>query len=261
MSATPAAESYSQLFHQAKALRLDLWAGEKNFYAWHKKYGVQDLVRANGRFVETYKKVRDSVWSDFRGICSVVDRQSAMSDFVEASDEVVELEDCGAMEMCSSIRRDGIIYVDGAGLSRTPLWPWRRSVCRSARGLFWMILGRLFGLGTLSWTGSSRFKGVKTAILTNFKHEVSIISERYCDVEITDDFKRFRDMGESGWFLGSWQRFARGVDLSSAAAMVITCCPWSAEGLEQGRDGYCSTRLARFQHLFISLLSRAVLTL
>ena len=135
---TPAAESYSQLFHQAKALRLDLWAGEKNFYAWHKKYGVQDLVRANGRFVEPYKKVRDSVWSDFRGICSVVNRQSAMSDFVEASDEVVELEDCGAMEMCSSIRRDGIIYVDGAAVvADTPM--------AVAQGVYAGLLGGCFG--------------------------------------------------------------------------------------------------------------------
>lgn len=236
ISATPCAESYSQLFHQAKALRLNLWKDEKNFYSWHRKYGESDLIRANGRMLETYKKCKDVVWEDFSGVCAVVDRQEAMPSFVEAEDVVVELEGDEVLEMCDELRREGLLEIDGKIiLGDTPMAVAQKSA-QMCCGAVLDDQGEVVRVweGKFDWI--SRFKGVKTAILTAYKAEATIILEKYPDVEITDDFERFRAMGDSGWFVGSWQRFARGVDLSSAEALVITCCPWSAEGLEQGRD-------------------------
>ena len=54
LSATPSAETYSQIFHQ-------LWVSsftpfeEKSFYQWYKNYGEDDSIFINGMFIKQYK--------------------------------------------------------------------------------------------------------------------------------------------------------------------------------------------------------------
>ena len=54
LSATPHAETFSQLYHQ---LRLSPWspfAAYTNFYKWHKEYGVENIVYLAGRAMKQY---------------------------------------------------------------------------------------------------------------------------------------------------------------------------------------------------------------
>lgn len=230
LTATPSAESYSQLYHQVRALKWPLWASYKNFYAWFKDYGIQDLIYANGRQVETYKKIKPKAWEEFAAHCCIIDRQIVMPSFVEAVDHVVELEDKRALELCEQLKQDGAIKLCGSWVvADGPLALAQKSqqICSGA------VLddeGEAVHVGTAKLDWLERFRGQRVAVLTNYKFEVQRIRERFGDV--TDDYANWR----SGWFVGSWQRFARGVDLSSAEALIITSCPWSAEGLEQGRD-------------------------
>lgn len=54
LSATPSAETFSQIYHQ-------LWISsftpfeEKSFYQWYKNYGVDDSIFINGMFIKQYK--------------------------------------------------------------------------------------------------------------------------------------------------------------------------------------------------------------
>ena len=234
ISATPCAESYSQLFYQVKALRIDLWTEYKNFYAFHRECGVPDLIRANGRMLETYKRVKESVWESFRAHCCVVDRSAVVADFVDSDDHKVELEAPEILEMCHRLKRDGIIRVGEAVIvAETPLAVAQK--CQQiASGVVLDDEGLPVVVNTVKLEWLRGFVGQKVAILTTFKAEVAAIEGKYSDC--TDDFVEFSDVDYHGWFVGSIQRFNAGVDLSAAVAMVFTSCPWSSVQYLQARD-------------------------
>jgi len=59
VSATPFAESWSQSYH---ALKLSSWTPfpHKNFYAWHKEYGVECEIYMHGRHIKQYHLTQES---------------------------------------------------------------------------------------------------------------------------------------------------------------------------------------------------------
>lgn len=59
MSATPHAQSYSQLYHQFVLWHKSPWAQHKNFYSWHKEYGVPYSLEINGIKIPQYDKTRE----------------------------------------------------------------------------------------------------------------------------------------------------------------------------------------------------------
>lgn len=65
LSATPHAESYSQLFHQFNVSRFSPWDSYKDFYAWFKDYGVPEFQWIAGRQIRKYNKThKDRVFAD-----------------------------------------------------------------------------------------------------------------------------------------------------------------------------------------------------
>jgi len=59
LSATPHAETYSQVYHQ---LRLSPWspfAEYKNFYAWHKEFGIEEVQYLAGRAIKMYNVTQE----------------------------------------------------------------------------------------------------------------------------------------------------------------------------------------------------------
>ena len=61
LSATPYAESLSQLYNQLRLSVWSPWAKFKNFYQWHRAYGLPDKVRTPYGLVDTYKKVKEEL--------------------------------------------------------------------------------------------------------------------------------------------------------------------------------------------------------
>ncbi|HNQ20011.1 MAG TPA: DEAD/DEAH box helicase family protein [Bacteroidales bacterium] len=66
LSATPSAQTYAQLYHQLKLSSWTPWVKYKNFYDWHKVYGIPKIVYgAGGRQIIQYNEVKtDLVWKD-----------------------------------------------------------------------------------------------------------------------------------------------------------------------------------------------------
>ena len=66
LSATPSAQTYAQLYHQLKLSSWTPWVKYKNFYEWHKIYGIPKIVYgAGGRQIIQYNEVKtDLVWKD-----------------------------------------------------------------------------------------------------------------------------------------------------------------------------------------------------
>jgi hypothetical protein len=232
VSATPCAESHSQLFHQSKALRFDLWGDCKNFYAFHRAHGVPDPFKANGRMLESYKKCDDSVWTSFAERCCVLDRAKVAGGFVEATDRVVPIEAPEVLDMCHRLKRDGIIQIDGRNIvAETPLAVAQKcqQICAGwvldDEGLAVFVHSR-----KADWVRDN-LKGLKTVVLTTFKAEVG----GYASIGLGLDAEAFVE-GRSGTFVGNIQSYARGVDFSVADALVLTGCPWSSETFLQSRD-------------------------
>lgn len=233
ISATPCSESYSQLYHQAKALRLPIWQDFKKFYAWHRHYGIPDTIRAHGRTLETYKRVRPEVWEDFAALSCIVDRSEAVPDFVEAEDHVEVIDAPGVLEMCEKLRRDGVIYVDGrAILAETPLALAQKcqQICAGVvldEAGFPVVVNSV----KRDWI-AKRFTGSKTAILTQFRAEVDPLVGGGSSVGSVAEFQA----NLVDWVVGNVASLNAGVDLSRADALVLTGCPWSYTQFAQARE-------------------------
>lgn len=228
LTATPCAESYSQLFHQAKALKWPIWTEFKNFYAWHKVYGIPDPFRAHGRTLESYKKVKPLAWEEFKQFCVIVDRQEVMPDFVEAQEHLVRIEAPEVLEMCQKLKRDGVLYVEGRAVVADSPLALAQKCQQITAGVVLDDQGQALQVNTVKrdWV-LGKFAGACVAILTQFRAEVGLYGG-------TDDREAW--IGNGGMFVGNIQRFARGVDLSKAEALVLTGCPWSAEAHQQAKD-------------------------
>lgn len=228
VSATPCPETYSQLYHQDKAMRLGLWE-ERSFYKFHKKYGIPDLIKAHGRMIETYKRVKDSVWDTFRDVCVVVDRKNVMPDFIEAEDELVSIEAPEVLEMCEQLMKDQVLKIDDRYVvADTPLGIAQKcqQICN---GVVLDDEGEPLRVNTVKrdWI-NKRFKGVKLAILTTFRAETTFYGVEGAPEAFLEGF--------SERFVGNYAKYSSGVDLSPAESLVFTGCPWSALHFFQGRD-------------------------
>lgn len=63
LSATPSAQSYSLLYHQFKLSTWSPWAAWKNFYSWHKHFGIERTRFIGGRQFKEYNHTKeDLVW-------------------------------------------------------------------------------------------------------------------------------------------------------------------------------------------------------
>jgi hypothetical protein len=210
---------------------MDLWGDCKNFYAFNRAYGIPDQFKANGRMLESYKRVRDSVWSDFAERCCVLDRASVDGGFVEATDTVVRIDAPEVLSLCSTLKQDGILRIgDKVIVAETPLAVAQKcqQICAG-----WVLddSGEAVFVHSkkLDWLVASGFG--KVAVLTTFKAEVA----GYLGKGLKGDSEKFVN-GENDTFVGNVQSYARGVDFSIADALVLTGCPWSAETFLQSRD-------------------------
>ena len=61
MSATPYAESLSQIYNQLRISAYSPFRNYPNFYSWHKVYGIQEMVRIPYGYKKVYNKVKDDL--------------------------------------------------------------------------------------------------------------------------------------------------------------------------------------------------------
>ena len=62
MSATPYAQGYQLLFNQFRLSSYSPWKNYKNFYEWHRVFGIPDKIRTPYGLTETYKSVKDTAY-------------------------------------------------------------------------------------------------------------------------------------------------------------------------------------------------------
>lgn len=233
VSATPCSETHAQLYHQVKALRLPLWEEYRNFYSWHKVYGIPHSIRAHGRLVPQYNKVKEQAWEEFKEFCSILDRKEAVPDFIEAEDQVVPIEAPEILEMCEQLKKDQVLNIGGRYIvADTPL-ALAQKCQQICAGVVLDDEGNPLVVNTVKrdWVQNT-FSRAKIAVLTQFKAEVDQIGPIGGRKGSISEFQA----GECDWLVGNVRALNAGVDLSMAEALVMTGCPWSFTQFSQARE-------------------------
>lgn len=115
LSATPHAETTAQLYHQ---LRLSAWSpfnGFKNFYAFHKEYGLDHIEYLGARQIKMYDKMQEErVLKLFTPITYGVTREEINFKQPEAHEvlHVVPLEE-STLNLYNTLAKDRVAEVDG----------------------------------------------------------------------------------------------------------------------------------------------------
>ncbi len=99
LNATPAIESYAQMFYQFRVSG-KVWTDYPNFYKWHKDYGVpKTSYIPGGRSIQVYDEVKaDKVWNDVKDYFVFGTREQAGFDFHTA--QIVEHKFPVSAEVC-----------------------------------------------------------------------------------------------------------------------------------------------------------------
>ena len=76
LSATPSAQTYAQLYHQLKLSSWSPWVKYKNFYEWHRDYGIAKVIYTTRGQMPMYNEVKTTkVWDSCKHLFISYTRQ------------------------------------------------------------------------------------------------------------------------------------------------------------------------------------------
>jgi len=89
LSATPSAQTYGQLYHQLKLSSWSPFKTYKNFYDWHRAYGIEKIIYLSGRQVKQYNEVKSKAFEDCNHLFLSYTR--AELDFKHEPEDIIHL--------------------------------------------------------------------------------------------------------------------------------------------------------------------------
>ena len=206
MSATPYAETLSQLYHQ---FALSSWSPfeENSFYKWHKVWGIDSSIRVAGREIKQYNLVKD--YAVLPKIAKYFHRltRAEIGFEHEPTDKIHHVPlTPSSSEYYTTLEKHSIVHID------------ERPVVAETAGALMQKLAQLVG-GTMITEDGAFFIGNREkieyiyetfgdcknmAIMHNYKLEEALLKQT---------FKRASIM--------QGDRFAEGVDLSHIENLII----------------------------------------
>lgn len=230
LSATPCAQSYSQLFHQLNITKFSPWDSYRNFYEWFRWNGIPETKYVTGRQIAVYDKVRKAAITPVLEEYFVsYSRKHANFEF-EPEDEIhwisqpVELK-----EIIKKIKTYKIVNLDVRGLR------YFMTIDNISKEL--KVLHQLEG-GTLKIDDS-------TSINLPYIEKINFIKEIFGDHEDIAIFYEYRQeqkllqehFKHSLILQGS--TFAEGIDLSHIKHLIVYSMNFSAAKYAQRRARQC----------------------
>lgn len=220
LSATPSAQTYAQLYHQMKLSSWSPWIKYKNFYEWHRTYGIYKAIYAAGRQILQYDEVKiDMVEADVQNLFISYTRQELGFEH-EPNDIIhyVEMRDY-TKKLYNELNKDSIIK-SLSYVADTPM--------KLLQGLY-QIEG-----GTLKIDDSN-------SISLQNKEKVDFIIQTFGDVESLVIFYHFKQ--EEQKLKSHFKKatilqatsFAEGVDLSHFKTLCIYSMDFSTARYSQRR--------------------------
>ena len=235
LSATPSAETYSQIFHQ-------LWVSsftpfeEKSFYQWYKNYGEDDSIFINGMFIKQYKASHAEMIMDMVNhlIVTMTKEKANFDVFVNERIHQVEVDEdyLSALEYFKSNR---IITIDENEIVAETSASALNKLHQLNGGTIKVNdkLSLIVSNHKVNYIKENLGNDEKIVILCNYIKERDLLLTRLANS--TDEVEEFKN-GSFKYFIGHIKTFSEGVDFSYADSMIIYSLNFSATTYLQSKE-------------------------
>jgi hypothetical protein len=235
LSATPSAETYSQIFHQ-------LWVSsftpfeEKSFYQWYKKYGEEYSIFINGMFIKQYKRsYEDMIMDKINHLIVTMTKEKANFDvFVNERIHQVEVRE-SYLNALEHLKDNRIITIGENEIVAESSASLLNKLHQLNGGTIKVDdkLSLIVSHHKVNYIKENLGNDEKIVILCNYIKERDLLLTRL--VNSTDDVEEFKN-GSFKYFIGHIKTFSEGVDFSYADSMIIYSLNFSATTYLQSKE-------------------------
>lgn len=235
LSATPSAETYSQIFHQ-------LWVSsftpfeEKSFYKWYKNYGEEYSIFINGMFIKQYKRsYEDLIMDKINHLIVTMTKEKANFDvFVNEKIHQVEVRE-SYLNALEYLKDNRIITIDENEIVAESSASLLNKLHQLNGGTIKVDdkLSLIVSNHKVNYIKENLGNDKKIVILCNYIKERDLLLTRLANS--TDEVEKFKN-GSFKYFIGHIKTFSEGVDFSYADSMIIYSLNFSATTYLQSKE-------------------------
>lgn len=237
LSGTISPESYSQLFHQFWISSFGPWNQFKNFYAWHKFYGIPSVKFLYNKQINDYSKTKkELIFSDFdKYMISFSQVDAGFEMFVE--EEILKVPMSEKIQKAITILRRDKVFTTKAGM--TILADTAVKEMQKVHQLCGGTVKAECGTGIVFDTTKvdfivNHFKGQKIAIFYKYIAEGIALRDAFKG-RVYDDPTEFNKADNEAVFICQVQSGREGINVSTADCLVMYNIDFSALSYWQSR--------------------------
>ena len=235
LSATPSAETYSQLFHQ-------LWISsytpftEKNFYKWFKNYGEEESIFINGMRIKQYKKADvDLIMNEIEHLFVSMTKEKA--DFKILVEEKIHKVEVGPsyLNLLNSFYNHRVLKINDYDVVAETSASVLNKLHQLTGGTIKIDddVSLIVSNHKLKYIEENLSEDKKIVILCNYIKERDLLLSSLSDS--TDEVEEFKNK-DYKYFIGHIKTFSEGVDFSYADSMIIYSLNFSATTYLQSKE-------------------------
>jgi hypothetical protein len=237
LSGTPSPETYAQFYHQFWVSSFSPYKDFKNFYAWHKEYGIPAKKYVYNRELNDYSKVKqERIQSDIQHLMLTYTQEEAGFEslvqetilYVRMSDKVKWAVDKIKKDKLFKTKDGQMVVADTAVKEMQKIHQICSGSVKTEDG------NAIMFDDTKANFIKEYFKGVKIAIFYKYIAEGLQLKYTFAG-RIVEDPMAFNDAGFDAVFISQIQSGREGINLSSAEALVMYNIDFSAVSYWQSR--------------------------
>lgn len=235
LSATPSAETYSQLFHQFWVSSFSPF-DEVNFYKWYRNYGEDDSIMIQGRMIKQYKAAIEELIIPMINHL-IVSMTKKKADFeVLVNEKIHQVEaDSNYVAAIKHFERHRVLKIgDYDVVAETP--PSTLNKAHQLSGGTIKIddsISLITSYHKVNYILRNFGTDRKIVVLCNYIKERELLLSNLS--KSTDDVQKFK-YEDYQYFVGHIKTFSEGVDFSYADSMIIYSLNFSATTYLQSRE-------------------------
>ena len=235
LSATPSAETYSQIFHQFWISSFSPFS-EANFYKWYKNYGQDDCIMIQGRIRKRYKKIYvDIIMDKIEHLMVTMTKLEAKFDvFVQEKIHLIQAP-THLIEGIKYFEKHKVLTIGKHKVeAQTPTSIITKSHQLSGGTIkIDEQISIFISLHKVNYLLNHFKDENKIVVLCNYVKERELLLKKLPNS--TDDVDKFRNEPYR-YFVGHIKTFSEGVDFSYASCMIIYSLNFSATTYLQSKE-------------------------
>lgn len=235
LSATPSAETYSQIYHQLWVSSFTPFA-EVNFYKWYRNYGEDDSIMIQGRMMKKYKKAYgDIIMKEIKHL--VVSMTKVKANFEVLVNEKIHYVEANhkLIAAIKHFQRHRVLTIDEYEIVAENAPGVINKAHQLSGGTIKIDdkLSMCLSLHKVNYILNHLSNDNKIVVLCNYIKERELLLENLPNS--TNDVEKFKH-GAFKYFVGHIKTFSEGVDFSYADSMIIYSLNFSATTYLQSRE-------------------------